>query len=171
MDTKPKFRCSTCRSQKPSNQFGTRQRGGVHGQPGGRLNVCLSCTATNFENRKRKRLESNSAPPAKRFAVPPAISPCQFMETLAEYASYPKIEVSLRVSLAGMTLSGKDVADHIASLAWKATGFRFTYVASSTLAHRLWWLIKLPCIASIFRKCLRMVYHDFTIYVVKPAEL
>jgi hypothetical protein len=32
-----------------------------------------------------------------------------------------------------MTLSGKDVANEIASLAWKATGYRFTYAASSTL--------------------------------------
>jgi len=31
----------------------------------------------------------------------------------------------LRVPLAGMTASGKEVAGHVESLAWKATGYRF----------------------------------------------
>jgi hypothetical protein len=57
--------------------------------------------------------------------MPPALSPDQFVDVLAEYASAPEIEDSFRVSLAGMTISGKDVANHITSLAWKATGYRF----------------------------------------------
>jgi len=157
MDTEPRFRCSTCKNHKTSNQFGTRQKRGAHGQVGDRLNVCLSCAASTPTNRKRKRLESNPVHPSKRFTVSPAISPTQFVAALAEYAPTPQIKVSLRVSLAGMTISGKDVADHIASLAWKATGYRFRYVASSTFACRLWWLIKLPSIASIIQGCLMMV--------------
>jgi len=37
---------------------------------------------------------------------------------------HPQIEGSLRISLAGMTTSGNNLAIHIASLAWKATGYR-----------------------------------------------
>jgi len=37
----------------------------------------------------------------------------------------PKIEGSLRVFWAVMTTSGKAIADHIGSLAWEATGYRF----------------------------------------------
>ena len=156
MDTKPRFRCSTYKNHKTSNQFGTRQRSGPHCQVG-RLNICLSCTASNVAHQKRKRLESNPIHPSKRFAMPRAISPTQFVAALAEYAPTPQIEVSLRVSLAGMTISGKDVTDHIASPAWKATGYRFRYVASSTFACRLWWFIKLPSIASIIQGCLMMI--------------
>ena len=137
MNTEPKFRCPTCEHDKTSNEFGTRQRGGVHGRKGDRLNVCLSCTTIIVANGKRKRLESGPVPPAKRFAVPPAISPRRFVEALAECASAPKIEVSLRVSLDGMTISSKGIADHIASLAWKATGYRFRYAASLKFARRL----------------------------------
>jgi len=43
----------------------------------------------------------------------------------ARMGTTPQIEGSLRVSLAEMTTSGKFVADYIASLAWKATGYRF----------------------------------------------
>jgi len=56
--------------------------------------------------------------------MPPTL-PSQFVVALEGFASAPKIEADLHVSLAGMTISGKDVADHIASLAWKATGYRF----------------------------------------------
>jgi hypothetical protein len=35
-------------------------------------------------------------------------------------------------------MPGKDVVDHITSLAWKATGYRFRYAASSTFACELW---------------------------------
>jgi len=92
------------------------------------------------------------------------------MEALTEWASAPKIEGSLRVSLAGMTISGKDVADHIASLAWKATSYRFRYAASSAFACGLWWLIKLHFTASIIHKRLIVVNYDLTIDVVKPEE-
>jgi len=57
--------------------------------------------------------------------MPPALLPSEFVEVLAECASALKIEDSLRVSLADLTISGKDIADHLASLAWKATGYRF----------------------------------------------
>jgi hypothetical protein len=170
MNTESNFRCSTCKSHKIANEFGTRQRGSVHGQKGARLNVCLACTPSIVANQKRKRVESDSLPPQKRFAIPPAISPSQFVAALAEDASAPKIESTLRVSLAGMTISGRDVADYIASLAWKATGYRFTYAVSSTFACRLRWLIELSCIASIIQKSLS-VDHYSTINVVKPEEL
>jgi len=74
---------------------------------------------------KRKRLESRPDPPSKRFTMPPALSPSEFVEVLAECASALKIEDSLHVSLADLTISGKDIADHLASLAWKATGYQF----------------------------------------------
>jgi len=45
----------------------------------------------------------------------PTFSPSQFVAALAEYASTPEFKADLRVSLAGMTISGKGVADHIAS--------------------------------------------------------
>ena len=61
----------------------------------------------------------------KRFAMLPAFSPSQFVAALAEYASTPEFKADLRVFWAGMAVSGKDVAGHIASLAWKATGYRF----------------------------------------------
>jgi hypothetical protein len=171
MDTEPKFRCGTCKNHKMSNEFGTRQIGGVHGKIGDRLKVCLSCTAVIADCRKRKRVESNPLPPLKLVTMPPAISPSQFVDALAEYASAPKIQGALCVSLAGMTVSGKDAANHIASLVWKATGYRFTYAVSSTFACRLRWLIQLLCIASIIQKSLRVVYFDSTINVVKPEEL
>jgi hypothetical protein len=111
-----------------STEFGTRQKGSVHGEIGDRLKICLSCTALTVASRKRKRVETYPLPlsPPKLVAISPAISPSQFVDALAEYASAPKIESALCVSLSGMTISGKDAANHIASLVWKATGYRFT---------------------------------------------
>jgi hypothetical protein len=125
MSTDPKFKCSQCKTHKVSNEFGTRQVCGLHAQKGDRLNICLACSTLNLANRKRKRLTSNPEPPVKRCAMPPTLLPNQFVDALAEYASAPEIEDSFHVSLAGMTISGKDVANHITSLAWKATGYRF----------------------------------------------
>ena len=144
MSTDSTFKCSRCGVYRASNQFGTHVKGGIQGQKGDRLKVCLTCRTEATTNKKRKRLESKSYPPMKRIAMPPALSPSQFVAALAECASAPKIESRLRVSLAEMTISGKDAADHIASLAWKATGYRFTYAVPSTFTCRLWCSFILP---------------------------
>ena len=47
------------------------------------------------------------------------------MEALAEHASASKIDDSWRVSLDEVTLTDKGIVDHLASLAWKAVGYRF----------------------------------------------
>jgi hypothetical protein len=125
MSTDPRFKCSQCKKYELSDGFGTRQKESSHGQKGDRLNICPSCTTTNSANRKRKRMESNPDRPVKRFATLPAFTPSQLVDALAEYASASEIDVSLRVSLAGMTLSDKGTADHIASLAWKAIRYKF----------------------------------------------
>jgi len=58
------------------------------------------------------------------------MSPSQFMEALAESASTAEINGSWRISVDGMTLPDKGVADHLASLAWEATGYRFRWAVS-----------------------------------------
>jgi hypothetical protein len=119
MSTDPKFRCSQCKKYKLPDEYGTRQSGGSHGQKGSRLSVCLSCGAVNSANRKRRRIESN------RDTTQPLTSPSQFVQALAEHASASKIDSSWHISLDEMTLTDKGIADHIASLAWKAMGYRF----------------------------------------------
>jgi len=52
-------------------------------------------------------------------------SPSQFTEALAKKASSSSIDEFWRVSLDEVTLTDKGIANHIASLAWKATGYRF----------------------------------------------
>ncbi len=47
------------------------------------------------------------------------------MEALAKCASAAEINDSWHVSMDGMTPSDKGIADHLASLAWEATGYRF----------------------------------------------
>jgi len=74
MSTDPRFKCSQYKKCKLSDEFGTRQRAGSHGERGD-LNICLSCATLNSANRKRKRLVSEPEPPVKRFAMPPAFSP------------------------------------------------------------------------------------------------
>jgi len=55
---------------------------------------------------------------------PPA-SPNQFVNTLAKHASAAKIDESWCVSFTEVTLTDKAIANQIASLVWKATGYRF----------------------------------------------
>jgi hypothetical protein len=125
MTTHPSFKCNQCNKFKLSDEFGTCQRAGDHGQKGDRLKRCLSCTAVNLANRKRKCMEDSLDHPSKRYIAPPAISASQFENALGEYATASEIDVSSHVSLAEMTLTDRGIADHIASLAWKATGYRF----------------------------------------------
>ena len=47
------------------------------------------------------------------------------MDALAKCASTAEINDSWRVSVDEMTQADKDIAKHLASLAWKATGYRF----------------------------------------------
>ena len=47
------------------------------------------------------------------------------MEILTNHPSNSEIDDFWRVSLSGFTLPEKDTADHIASLVWKAIGYRF----------------------------------------------
>ena len=53
------------------------------------------------------------------------MSPSDFAAALAEYTSAAQIDDYWRVSVDEMTLPDKDVANHLASLAWNATGYRF----------------------------------------------
>jgi len=144
MSTDSTFKCSRCRVYRVSNQFGTHVKGGIQGWKGDRLKVCLTCSTEAMTNKKRKHLESKAYPPMKQITMPPALSPSQFVAALAECASAPKIKSKLHVSLTEMTISGKGAADHIASLAWKVTGYRFTYAVPSTFACRLWCSFILP---------------------------
>jgi hypothetical protein len=86
MSTDPRFKCSQCKQNKSSDQYGTCQKGGSHGQQGDHL---------------------------------------KFEEALAKHASASKIDSSWRVSLDEVALTDKGIANHIASLAWKATGYRY----------------------------------------------
>ncbi len=104
-----------------------RQSGNSLAKKGDHLSCCLSCSTTSTASRKQRRVESNSNQPAKQLTTQPHVSPSQFMEALAESASTAEINGSWRVSVDGMTLPDKGVADHLASLAWEATGYRFRW--------------------------------------------
>ena len=123
MSTDSMHKCSQCKKFKPSDDYGVRERGGMHGRKGTRLAICQSCCAIN---RKRRRVASNADRPAKKLATQPPASPGQFVDTLAKHASASEIDDYWRVSLDEITLTDKGCADHIASLAWRATGYRFT---------------------------------------------
>jgi len=56
------------------------------------------------------------------------------MEALAKSGSTAEINDSWHVSVDGMTLPDKGVADHLASLAWEATGYRFRWAISICFA-------------------------------------
>ena len=134
MSTNPQFKCVQCRKFKSSGEFGTRQSGNSLAKKGDRLSCCLSCSTTSTASRKQRRVESNSDRPAKRLATQPHASPSQFMEALAESASAAEINGSWCVSVDGMTLPDKGVADHLTSLAWEATGYRFRWAVSIRFA-------------------------------------
>src|SRR5258706_2374750 len=134
MSTNPQFKCVQCNKFKPSGEFGTRQSSNSHAKKGDRLSCCLSCSTASAACRKRRRVESNSDRPAKRLATQPHASPSQFMEALAESGSAAEINDSWRGSVDGMTLPDKGVADHLASLAWEATGYRFRWAISICFA-------------------------------------
>ena len=53
------------------------------------------------------------------------MSSSDFVAALAEHTSAAQIDDYWRVSVDEMTLPDKDVANHLASLAWNATGYRF----------------------------------------------
>ena len=125
MSTNPSFKCSQCKKHKPSSEYGTRQRRDQLGQKGDRLSLCLSCSAANSAKRKRKRTENNDGHPAKRLITQHPISPSQFAAALTTYASASEINDSWRISVNEMTLTDKGIANHLASLAWEATGYRF----------------------------------------------
>ena len=132
MSTDPMFKCNRCEQYKLSGQYGTRSRADTFGQKGDCLSTCLSCNA----KRKRKRTNSNPDNPGECPTAQPCVSPNQFMEDLAKYASATKIADSWHVSVDEMALADKEIANHLASLAWKVTGYRFRYAASSTFALR-----------------------------------
>jgi len=130
MSTNPQFKCVQCRKFKLSGEFGMQQSSNSLAKKGDCLSCCLSCSTTSTVSRKWRHVESNSDRPAKRLATQPHASPSQFMEALAESASTAKINGSWRVSVDGMTLPDKGVADHLTSLAWEATGYRFRWAVS-----------------------------------------
>lgn len=123
MSTETVFKCSQCKKYRPASDYGTRQKGGKHGQKGDRLTLCLSCSTVNT-NRKRKRIDSIPDPPGKRLA-PQILPPHQFVEVLAKHDLAFEVNDSWHVALSDSTLTEKASADHIASLVWKATGYRF----------------------------------------------
>ena len=102
------------------------QRGNKHSQKGDCLSICLSCSTANLANRKRKCVESNSDHAVKQLATQPHMSPSQFMDALAKCASTTEIDDSWHIPVDEMTLTDKGIASHLASLAWEATGYRFT---------------------------------------------
>jgi len=134
MSTNPQFKCIQCRKFKSSGEFRTRQSGNSLAKKGDCLSCCLSCSTTSMASRKRRHVESNSDWPAKRLATQPHTSPSQFMEVLAKSASTAEINGSWHVSMDGMTLPDKGVADHLASLVWEATGYRFRWAVSICFA-------------------------------------
>ena len=125
MSTEPRFRCSRCKKHKLEDEYGTRKKGGSHGQKGSRLAICMSCSTAEPASRKRKRVESNPDDPSYLLATYTPISPSQFVETLAKQSSSSEIEDSWHVSLNEIILPDKGIADHVASLVWKATDYRF----------------------------------------------
>ena len=167
MSTDISFRCSQCDKYKLPVEYGTRKKSDMHGSKGDRLSGCLSCSAANSANRKRKRTESTLRHPVKRVTTQHAASSSQLVADVAKHASASEIEDSQRrcislddhpakplptqplaspshllealaksapaaeidnswlVSVDEMTLPEKDIANHLASLVWKATGYRF----------------------------------------------
>ncbi len=129
MSTYPSFKCSQCKNDKLTSEYGMRQQRDKLGQKGDRLSVCLSCSAANLASRKRKRTENDHdhpvKHPVKQLAPQHPVSASQFVAGLAAYASASEIDDSWRVSIHEMTQTDKDIAKHLASLAWEATGYRF----------------------------------------------
>src|SRR5258705_356767 len=92
-----------------------------------RKETAFQCAAAsaNSAKRKRKRTESDHGHPAKRLVTQHPVSPSQFVAALAAYGSASEINDSWRISVNEMTTTDKDIANHLASLAWEATGYRF----------------------------------------------
>jgi len=124
MSTEPRFKCNQCHNHKLSSQYGTCPRDGQCGKKGDCLLSCLSCSAANSARRKWKHTENNHGHPAKQLATQHPILPSQFVAALATYASTSEINDSWHVSVDEMTQTDKDIAKHLASLVWKATGYR-----------------------------------------------
>jgi hypothetical protein len=74
---------------------------------------------------KQKHDETYLDHPVKQLATETPASPRQFVEALGKHASTSTIDDTWRVSLDEATLEDKGITNHIASLAWKATGYRF----------------------------------------------
>lgn len=79
-------------------------------------------SASEIDDSSRISLDDH---PEKGLATQPHASPSQLMEALAKYASAAEIDHSWRVSVDEVTKTDKDNADHLASPAWEATGYRF----------------------------------------------
>ena len=126
MEKPPTFKCTKCWKYKTSNEFGTRHRNDQYGQKGQQLSKCFECVAINATSRKRKHAESDPDTPMEQSTMLLALSVSQLVEELARFASDPVIDANLCVSLQGLPTTGKEIANHIASLAWKATEYRFT---------------------------------------------
>ena len=130
MSTNPSSKCVQCHMFKLPEEFGMHWRRSNHGQKGDRLNRCLSCTTINKSQQKWKCIEDDLGRPPKQFAT----SPSQFVEDLRKYMSADKIDISLCVSLDEMALTDKDITNHLSSLVWKATGYRFMWATQHCFA-------------------------------------
>ena len=122
MSTNISSMCSQCNKYRLPVEYGTHQRGN---RKGDRLSRCLSCSATNTANRKRRCIESNAGHPAMWVAAPHPMSSSDSVAALAKHTSAAQIDDHWCVSVDEMTLPDKDVANHLMSLAWNATGYRF----------------------------------------------
>ena len=125
MSTDPKFYCSQCMRYKLSNEYGTRQRTDRYGQKGDRLSLCLACGAKNSANRKRGCIEDSPHHPVKRRTMQHAISSSELANVLAQLAPAAEIDDYWRVSVGGMSLTDREIANNLASTVWKAMGYRF----------------------------------------------
>lgn len=123
--------CSTANSAKwkqrhTKSNFGypAKQPAPQHATPSGQLTEASTkhSSASEIYNSWHISLDHH---PVDWFAIQPCTLPTQFMEDLTKYASAAKIVDSWLVSVNKMALTDKEVANQLASLAWKVTGYRF----------------------------------------------
>ena len=115
MSTNFIFKCHQCSKYKLPAEYGTHQWGN---RKEDWLSVCLSCSTANTAYQKQRHIKSNAGHPAKQVAAPHPMSPSDFVAALAEYTSTAQIDDYWHISVDETTLPDKDVANHLASLAW-----------------------------------------------------
>ena len=131
--------------------------------------VAKHASASELECSRRISLDDHLA---KRLATQPLASPSQFMEALAKCAPAAEMDDSWLVSVDEMTLPDKDIANHLASLVWKATGYRFRSGSALNICFAMYSSLRLVYIASTLHAKLLVVHLcGSPINVVRPEEL